>query len=74
MAILRYFLYRKIDPITANINAAIVPTNISFSIITSYLSRPMVCVTGAGASVDKVWMQEKTEARKNAAESQMSGA
>ena len=29
-----------------------------------FLSRPTVCVTGAGASVDSAWEQEKLEARK----------
>jgi len=28
------------------------------------ISGPTVCVTGAGAGVDKVWEQKKTEARK----------
>jgi len=41
------------------------------------LKRPTVCVTGAGAGVDSVWEQKKTEARKmpeNAAESPASSA
>jgi len=41
------------------------------------VSRPTVCVTGAGAGVDSAWEQEKLEARKmleNAAESPASSA
>ena len=40
-------------------------------------TRPTACVTGAGASVDSIWKQEKLEARKileNAAESPASSA
>jgi hypothetical protein len=42
-----------------------------------FLTRPTVCVTGAGAGVDSAWEQEKLEARKmleNAAESPASSA
>jgi hypothetical protein len=42
-----------------------------------FTQRPTVCVTRAGAGVDKVWEQKKLEARKileNAAESHTSGA
>lgn len=41
------------------------------------MSRPTVCVSGVWAGVDKVWEQEKPEARKmleNAAESHLSSA
>jgi hypothetical protein len=42
-----------------------------------FLTRPTVCVTGAGAGVDSAWEQEKLEARKmleNGDESHLSSA
>ncbi len=50
---------------------------LSFEETIFIIQRLTVCVTGAGADVDKAWEQEKLEARKmpeNAAESHLSSA